>query len=674
MLKNADESFRLLFAANPHPMWVFDNETLAFLEVNKAAEKQYGYSRQEFLSMQITEIRPPQDVERLVEEVRADSVTESSFGVWRHRRKDGGLIDVEIASHPLPFNDRAARLVIAQDISERKAAREALAAQARQFALVADLALQALSGAEHGDLFQSAVEQVAAELNVALCKVLELMPDGETLRLRAAVGLSEPFRLGQPLLKAGAGSLAGFILQSNEAITFDDLRAESRFRAAPILTEHGVVSGVGAVIPGSERPFGVLTAFSTHPRHFEAHDIVFMQTVANILATAVERARADEAVRASEARFRAVVQNAQHMVTIVDGNGKIIYDSPPVHHLLGYDLQERLGQSVFDYIHPDDAATALATLSELSVAENPHTNLQMRVRHGDGSWRHVEANTVNMLDAAPLQGIVVNWYDVTERVRIQREIEELNAELEARVAQRTAQLEATNRELEAFAYSVSHDLRAPLRAIDGFARILTEEAAEELSPGSQRYLQRIRHNAQQMDRLIQELLGFARLNRQTLKKQPVAPDEVAREALQGFAEEQQERNVQVTVRALPPACADRSMLLIVFTNLLSNAFKFTRVRQAAKIEVGALGAAEREDGHNVYYVRDNGVGFNIQYASRVFGVFQRLHRVEEYEGTGVGLATVQRIIRRHGGEVWFESGEEQGATLYFTLEGTKENG
>jgi light-regulated signal transduction histidine kinase (bacteriophytochrome) len=236
--------------------------------------------------------------------------------------------------------------------------------------------------------------------------------------------------------------------------------------------------------------------------------------------------------------------------------------------------------------------------------------------------------------------------------------------VERQLRRRTAELEALNRELDAFCYSVSHDLRAPLRAISGFSKVLIEDFHPELTPEAQRCVERVSSGAEQMGRLVDDLLRLSRLGRRPVSKTRLAPAPIVREVIAALEVNRQERSVEFTVRDLPECWADPGLLRQVFVNLLSNAVKFTRDRNPAHIEVGSV-----QDGPApVYYVKDNGCGFDMQHAGKLFGVFQRLHTPQDYEGTGAGLAIVRRIVERHGGRVWAEAEPGRGATFYFTLE------
>ena len=289
-------------------------------------------------------------------------------------------------------------------------------------------------------------------------------------------------------------------------------------------------------------------------------------------------------------------------------------------------------------------------------------------RPGDGeNYRYIEAvETVRTNAQGQAEWVVGTNLDITERKRAEEEIRKFNAELEGRVAERTSQLEAANNELEAFSYSVSHDLRAPLRAVDGFSQAVLEDYGPHLPEECQAHLRTIRGGAQKMGRLIDDLLTFSRLSRSTLHKQEVNTEALVRSVLSDLGPQQEGRQIDLRIGGLPGCAGDPSMLKQVWMNLLSNALKYTQRRNDVMVEIGC----EQKPEGNVYFVRDNGTGFDMRYAGKLFGVFQRLHRAEEFEGTGVGLALVQRIIHRHGGRVWAEAEVDRGATFFFTLEDT----
>lgn len=276
-------------------------------------------------------------------------------------------------------------------------------------------------------------------------------------------------------------------------------------------------------------------------------------------------------------------------------------------------------------------------------------------------YEFTQANVKRILEITSIRtqfgsgpiGAVFMIRDITERKR-----------MDLALTQRTSQLEATNKELEAFSYSVSHDLRAPLRAIAGFAAILGEEHASQLDADGQHCLNIIRSSVKQMAQLIEDLLAFSRLGRQPLTLALIEMGDLARIVVEELQLLTPHRKIQVTIHPIPPSQGDRAMIHQVFVNLISNAMKFTRFREPAVIEIGVQGD---EHGEQVYYVKDNGVGFDMRYVDKLFEVFQRLHDVEQFEGTGVGLAIVQRVIQRHGGRVFAQGKVNEGATFYFTL-------
>ena len=384
--------------------------------------------------------------------------------------------------------------------------------------------------------------------------------------------------------------------------------------------------------------------------------------IVTVMRDISERKKAENALRESRQEFKELFDNAPIGYHVVDAKGCIARINHAELKMLGYTAEELLGQPVWKISAQEEVSRA-AVLEKLSGVPPPPV-FERWLKRKDGTTFPVAIEDRLMRDPdGKIIGIRAIIQDITERKYAEEEIHRLNAELEERVVERTAQLEAANRELEAFSYSVSHDLRAPLRAVNGFAEIVIDDYAPLLPPEGRRQLEVIRESARHMGELIDDLLSFSRLSRQPLHKQPVNHAHLVRAVLADMSTDLEGRDVRITVGDLPASDGDPSLLKQVWVNLLSNAVKYTRKREHAVIEIGC----DTRAGRTVFFIRDNGSGFDMRYAAKLFGVFQRLHRAEDYEGTGVGLAIVQRVIHRHGGRIWAEAALDRGATFYFTL-------
>jgi PAS domain S-box-containing protein len=371
------------------------------------------------------------------------------------------------------------------------------------------------------------------------------------------------------------------------------------------------------------------------------------------------------ALRESEARFRVLFEQAAVGVALIQSDsGKFMRINQKYCDIVGYSQDEMRQIDSQAITYPDDLQADLDHMAALKAGTIREYSMEKRYRRKDGSlvWVNLTVSPTWQPGEPPLHHIAV-VQDVTARKQAEAEIQQLNMELEGRVADRTAQLEAVNRELEAFSYSVSHDLRTPLRSIDGFSQALAEDYGEKLDTVGHDYLSRVRRAAQRMGLLIDDLLRLARVTRADMRHARIDLSALADEVTDYLCKHKGYSAAALTVQAGLASHGDPALLRIVLENLLDNAWKYSSKIPQPKIVFGRLEQGDRV----VYFVRDNGAGFDMAYVNKLFGAFQRLHRDDDFSGTGVGLATVKRIVHRHGGEVWAEGFPGEGAVFYFTL-------
>jgi PAS domain S-box-containing protein len=457
---------------------------------------------------------------------------------------------------------------------------------------------------------------------------------------------------------------------------FEHLYARLESGNPVVAHSEDIPPGLRALLPSEIRALAVLPIFAGkqlvgaiavsqrgRQREWAEAELGALRTAATVIGAALERNRTRRAVRKRDELLRLIVDNAPLMVAYYDRNMRCRFANRRYADFFGYQNRNVTGRFLEEVIGPEAFRHAQrywerAYAGEQVVFERPHAGL-------DGSTQHLEVRAVpHHAESGEVLGCYAILTDISERRLSEAALRQAHDHLEEKVRERTEELAVVNRELEAYSYSVSHDLRAPLRAIDGFAHLLTERLAGQLDAESGDYLNRVRAAVQRMSGLIDDLLELGRISRQELQQREVDLSQCAREIIEELAAQDDSRRVDCAIEDGIKAVGDPQLLRMLLQNLLENAWKYTAKTDPARIE---FGLSVEADGRVAYQVRDNGAGFDMAYAHKLFQPFQRLHNPREFEGSGIGLATVARIVRRHGGEIRAEGEVNRGATFRFSI-------
>ena len=602
------------------------------LEANAAAVQAYGYSREELLALTIRDLRASGTL-NLTAEQMAQADTVGILFETLHRRKDGTIFPVEVSSQGATIGGTRTLISIIRDITERKQTEEALRLKDQLLHLTSEMAQ--VGGWEFDPQTGNGTwtDEVA--------KIHDLDPAQET---NVEIGLS--FYVGESREKVEQAVKEAVELAKPYDLELEMVTAQGnhkwvKTRGIPIVQHDKVIKVQGI--------FQDITTRKQIEQELKAAHDELERKVQERTAALTE----------ANALLQALLDNMPDHIYFKDTQSRFIRNSRSQATMLGLsDPAEAIGKTDFDFF--PHAANSYAEEQEVMRSGKPLIDFEEWVVWPDGKETWVLTTKMPLRDSqGETIGIFGISHDITERKRAEQAIRQLNADLE----KQAEQLQAANKELEAFSYSVSHDLRAPLRAIDGYTRILMEDYESVLDSEGKRVCGVISREARRMGQLIDDLLTFSRLGRKDLFSSKIDMAALVASVFHDLIKNEDQQRIDFQIAKLPSTRGDASLLRQVWANLLGNALKFTSRKERAVIEIGAKTGKEEL----IYYVRDNGAGFEMAYANKLFGVFQRLHSEGEFSGTGVGLAIVQRIIHRHGGRVWAEGEVEKGATFCFTL-------
>ncbi|MBW8012549.1 MAG: PAS domain S-box protein [Chloroflexi bacterium] len=577
-----------------------------------------------------------------------------------------GMINIESSrNQPLSQTDLDLMIALSEYINiaiervrmfdERRHAEEALARQASELELLHKVRTAIAQATDLPGIMRKVIEALANTLGFTLAS--SYIVEQKKIILQHQVGYPTSFAE----LDFHEGVI-GRSVRTGKPTLVSNVDKDPDYKAAM----DGIVSEICVPLFDRDKVVGAINVESFDETPLTQADLNLMVALSEYVGVAIERTRlfeerkqAEEALRSRDQSLRAILDATQDVTLLITVDGLVLNANKSLAESMGLSLKDLIGANIYSLLPPEIAESRRTLNTEINASGKPGKYTDNRLgKYFENFIYPIKTNQDED------KWLAIFARDITERVQAEEKVQNLYEELEQRVQERTAQLKAANKELEAFAYTISHDLRTPLRAINGYSSILNQDYASNLPKDATRLLSHIRDNASHMDILIKDLLAFSRLSRQQFEKETIDTNELVQRVINELEPEWENRNIDFTVGDLPSCQADPGMLKQVYVNLIANAIKFTRNREPGKIEIGS---SEIED-RRVYYVADNGIGFNMQYSGKLFEVFQRLHSTDEHEGTGVGLAIVRRIIQRHGGEIWGEAQVDKGATFFFTLE------
>jgi len=666
-LVDSEKRYATLFASAPVPMWVFDLASSKFLKVNQAAIEDYGYSESEFMAMTLSEIHAGAAPVCLPHDLAGDA--QKRQGSHRHRRRDGSLFFVDVVARPVQFGGQPACFLVALDTTARVKAE----AEVREHLFTLQRAADAAQAITLHRTLEGMTQELADQARGVIGAhqaVVSLAADGDWTHAIHALSLSSdysryrsrlPLAHGSSIYARGANRIRPVRLTQAEV----EANPEWRLVGSPAGRNRMMRGWLAVPLTGRDgRHIGVLQLSGKYEGDFTQQDEYVATEMAQLSCIAVENtglmqeisqlntglekkvAERTAALERQEALFRALAEQAPQVIWTTDQNGDVTYLNHAWFELMGGKLQDWTATQWIAVLHPEDLPALKKNWTQARAGELPFSGIR-RWLCQDGSVHTMAYRASPVRDE---QGAVSFWVGIDADVTEFKLVEEA--------------LRRSNEELEAFSYSVSHDLRAPLSTINGFGSLLAKQLTGDGNEKVRHYLARIQHGVAQMGRLIEDLLSLARVTRTRLRYTQVDLSAMARHILAEWQVRQPARVVTTQVEAGLLAHADEALLRVVMENLLGNAWKFTGLQAEARISIGQqLDAA----GQPVFFVRDNGAGFDMAHAEKLFLPFERLHAAPEFPGSGIGLATVSRIVGHHGGRLWADAAPGRGATFYFTF-------